>query len=385
MTLPLFPVTSVGSWPRPSWLRTATKRQSADLVELQEQATLLAIKHQEDAGVDIVTDGEQRRDNFSSFMADRLGGMKLMTLAELLDHVEDKAAFEALLNALDVPSFAIRTPTVVDKLTVERPIATADAKFLREHTRKPIKVALPGPYLLSRSTWVKDLSSDAYPTREDLADDIVRLLHDEIRALVEMGVDVIQLDEPVLTELVFTGKAATRTFMCAALAAAAEPEDELKLAVELINRVVEGCTKAAGGATIGLHICRGNWSSKDEVLLAGPYDKLIPHLERMKVDQYVLEYATPRAGSIDALAGLPEKALLGFGAVDPRTDEVEDPKAVVARVREVAEKLGPERIWLNPDCGFATFAERPVNVPKIATEKLRTLVTAAEELRREFA
>ena len=77
MTLPLFPVTSVGSWPRPSWLRTATKRQSADLVELQEQATLLAIKHQEDAGVDIVTDGEQRRDNFSSFMADRLGGMKL--------------------------------------------------------------------------------------------------------------------------------------------------------------------------------------------------------------------------------------------------------------------------------------------------------------------
>lgn len=379
--LPLFPVTTVGSWPRPSWLRTATKRQSKDLAELQDQATLLAIKYQEDAGVDLITDGEQRRDNFFSFMAERLSGMKLLTLAELLDYVEDKAAFEALLNALDVPAFAIKNPTVTGKLQVERPIAVDDARFLREHTRKPIKVALPGPYLLSRSTWVKDLSSEAYPTREDLADDVVQLLRNELLALAELGVDMVQFDEPVLTELVFTGKSATRTFMCAALAAAAEPEDELRFAVELINRVVEGVS-GAGGPIVGLHVCRGNWSSKEEVLLTGSYDALIPHLSKMHVDQFVLEYATPRAGSLEALSALPAGAQLGLGAVDPRTSEVEDPARVVERARTVAELLGPERVFLNPDCGFATFSERPVNEAQIAYRKLCTLTEAARQLRR---
>ena len=375
--LPLFPVSTVGSWPRPRWLREATRRGAPDLAELQDRATLEAIAQQERAGVDVVSDGEQRRDNFYSFVAERLGGMRLLSLADLLDYVEDKAAFESLLGALDVPAFAIKNPTIVDTLTVERPLAIEDARFLREHTTRPIKVALPGPYLLSRSTWVEQLSAEAYPTRESLADDIVAILRAELLALAELGVDVIQLDEPVLTELVFTGKAATRTFMCAALAAAAEPEDELRLAVELVNRVTEGIT----GPTLALHVCRGNWSSNEEVLLQGSYDPLIPHLAQMRVDQFVLEYATPRAGSFAALAGLPPTASLGLGAVDPRTAEVEDPAVVAARAREVADLLGPERVWLNPDCGFATFAERPVNDAETAVRKLQTLSQAARLLR----
>ncbi|MEZ6186152.1 MAG: cobalamin-independent methionine synthase II family protein [Planctomycetota bacterium] len=378
--LPLFPVTTVGSWPRPAWLRTATKRGAADLRELQDQATLLAIKYQEDAGVDLVTDGEQRRDNFFSFVAERVGGMKLLTLAELLDYVEDKAAFEALLSALDVPAFAIKNPTVTGKLQLERSLAVDDARFLRAHTRKPIKVALPGPYLLSRSTWVQGLSAEAYPTREDLAHDVVALLRQELLALAELGVDMVQFDEPVLTELVFTGKSATRTFMCAALAAAAEPEDELRFAVELINRVVEGVS-GAGGPIVGLHVCRGNWSSNEDVLLSGSYDGLLPHLSRMRVDQFVLEYATPRAGRLEALAGLPPGAQLGLGAVDPRTSTVEDPDWIAARARTVAELLGPERVFLNPDCGFATFSERPVNEARVAYQKLCALSAAARALR----
>lgn len=380
MKQPLFPVTTVGSWPRPTWLRTAMKRASSDLPELQRQASLLAIKEQEDAGVDIVTDGEQRRDNFFSFMAGRLEGMTLMTLAELLEYVEDKAAFEALLNALDVPSFAIRNPTVTGKLKVKQSIAVEDAKFLKAHTKKPIKVALPGPYLLSRSAWVQDLSAEFYPTREDLADDVVDILRQELIALIDLGVEVIQFDEPVLTELVFTGKAATRTFMCAALAASAEPEDELNFAVDLINRVIDGLD----GAVIGLHVCRGNWSSNEEVLLQGSYDKLMPTLTRMKVNQFVLEYATPRAGSLEALSALPKSASLGLGAVDPRTDELESVEAVYKKARRVAEILGPERVSLNPDCGFATFAERPVNNRHRAVEKLKVLCEVAERLRAEF-
>jgi 5-methyltetrahydropteroyltriglutamate--homocysteine methyltransferase len=374
---PLFPVTVVGSWPRPSWLLDAMKRGRSDLRSLQDEATLLAIKYQEDAGVDIVSDGEQRRDSFYSFICERLEGIRLMTMADLLEYVEDKAAFETLLNALDVPAFAIKNPTVVGKLSRKEPLVLSDFTFLREHTRKAVKVTLPGPYLLSRSTWVKNLSEAAYPTREALADDFVQILREELRELAAAGVDIVQFDEPVLTELVFAGKSATRTFMCAALAASASPEGELELAVDLINRVVEG----VDGPTLALHVCRGNWSQKEEVLLQGSYEPLIPYFARMRVDQYVLEYATPRAGSLRALQALPATAQIGFGAVNPRTTELETVEEVVSRVNQLAELINPEQIYLNPDCGFGTFADRPVGTFDVAFKKLRTLSRAAEVLR----
>jgi len=379
--LPLFPVTVVGSWPRPPWLLDARKRGAKDLPERIEEATLLALKQQEDAGIDIVADGEQRRDNFCSFIADSIEGMKLLSMADLLEHVEDKAAFETLLSALDVPAFAIRNATVVGKLRATRPLALEDYRFARAHTGKPIKVALPGPYLITRSSWVQKLSGGAYPTREELGNDVVRILRDEVQALAAAGADMIQLDEPVLSELAFAGKSTTHTFMCGALAAQASPEKEFDLAVDLINRVFEGVR----GPVRALHICRGNWSRDEAVLLSGGYAPLIPHLGRMDVDQFVLEYATDRAGPVEALKQLPSRAQVGLGVVNPRTAEVEPPEKIVARVREVASLLGPERIFLNPDCGFGTFADRPVNNAKTAAQKLRSLARAAETLRAEFA
>jgi 5-methyltetrahydropteroyltriglutamate--homocysteine methyltransferase len=300
-----------------------------------------------------------------------------MTMADLLEYVEDKAAFETLLNALDVPAFAIKNPTVVSKLTPKGPLVLDDFKLLREHTRKPVKVTLPGPYLLSRSTWVKNLSDTAYPTREALADDIVHVLRDELQALAAAGADIVQFDEPVLTEIVFAGKSATRTFMCAALAASASPEGELELAVALINRVVDGID----GPIVALHVCRGNWSQKEEVLLEGSYDPLIPYFARMKVHQLVLEYATPRAGTLEALQALPTEVQLGFGAVNPRTIALESPEEVASRVSQLAARIAPERIYLNPDCGFGTFADRPVGTPDVAFKKLCVLSQAAALLR----
>lgn len=378
MALPRFPVTSVGSWPRPDWLLDAMKRKRPNLRELQDQATLLAIKQQEDAGVDLVTDGEQRRDNFYSFLCDKLDGLQLMTMADLLDHVEDKAGFEALLQTLDVPAFAIRNPTVVGKLRAKAPLALDDARFLRAHTKRALKVTLPGPYLLSRSMWVKRLSEAAYPTRAGLIDDLVALLRAELLALVEMGVEMVQFDEPALTELAFAGKSSTRTFMCAALAAQASPESELELAVELINRVVDGVS----GTITAIHVCRGNWSRKEEVLLAGSYDPLMPTFRKMKVKQFVLEYATERAGTLDALRELPPGAQVGLGAVNPRTSEIEPTATIVERARRVAELLDADRVFLNPDCGFGTFAERPVNSAAVAEQKLAALAQAAQLLRR---
>ena len=378
---PLYPVTVVGSWPRPSWLLDAMKRKRPELHALQDDATLLAIKYQEDAGVDIVSDGEQRRDNFYSFICDRVDGIRLMSMAELLEYVEDKAAFENLLRALDVPAFAIKNPTVVGKLKPRGSLVLDDFRFLREHTRKPIKVTLPGPYLLNRSTWVKGLSEAPYPTRETLADDVVGILRAELRALAEAGADMVQFDEPVLTELVFAGKSATRTFMCAALAASASPEGELEFAVDLINRVVEGIQ----GPVLAVHVCRGNWSQKEDILLQGPYDPLMPYFSRMKVHQLVLEYATPRAGSPEPLRQLPPAMQIGYGSVNPRTSDVESPDEIAARVRRVADVVGPERVFLNPDCGFGTFADRPVATPDIAFRKLCALSRAAEQLRRDAA
>jgi 5-methyltetrahydropteroyltriglutamate--homocysteine methyltransferase len=375
--IPAFPVSVVGSWPRPRWLLDAMRKKSADLPALRDRATLLAIEQQERAGVDVISDGEQRRDNFYSFLSEKLAGVTLMTMADLLDHVEDKAAFEGLLQALDVPAFAIKNPTLTGKLARRGSLAADDAVFLRAHTSLPCKVTLPGPYLLSRSMWVKGLSAAAYPTREGLCDDLVAILRAELLDLRALGVEIVQFDEPVLSELVFAGKAATRTFMCAALAAAADPAAELRLAVELINRVTAGID----GVRTAVHVCRGNWSRNEDVLLAGDYAPLLPHLARMRVDQFVLEYATPRAGSETLLAQLPATAEIGFGAVNPRTEADEDPAAVGARVGALAELLGPGRIWLNPDCGFGTFADRPVATDEVAMAKCRILATAAQQLR----
>jgi 5-methyltetrahydropteroyltriglutamate--homocysteine methyltransferase len=376
--LPLFPVSVVGSWPRPSWLLEATRKRAPDLGLLRDQAAAQAIADQVESGVDVPSDGEQRRDNFYSFLCEHLAGLRLMSMAELLDYVEDKAAFEGLLRALDVPAFAIKNPTVVGPLARREALVADDLAFARRHTDRPLKATLPGPYLLSRSIWVKALSESAYPTREALVEDLVRILREEVAELLSRGVHFVQFDEPVLSELVFAGKSATRTFMCAALAAKASPEAELELAVDLINRVCAGFT----GTVFGVHVCRGNWSTQEEVLLSGSYAALMPTLARMRVDQLVLEYATERAGPLEVLRDLPEGVSIGLGAVNPRTEELERPEEVAARVRELLRFLPAERVWLNPDCGFGTFAERPVASRDLARRKVAVLSEAALLLRR---
>ena len=376
--LPLLPVTTVGSWPRPPELLRAqrlkqTGRLSAEEFERQaDVAVLEVVRLQEKAGVDIVTDGEQRRDNFYSFVAEKLAGTQLMTLLEMLDIVEDKASFERVLQTLDVPAYSMRNPTCIGRIERRQPLAVDELRFLKRHTDKPVKIPLPGPYLLTRAMFVQEVTRQIYPSKEDLAEDVVRVLRDEIAELVAEGVDFIQLDEPVLTELVFT-QGQTRTFMCAALATRNDPTEELKFAVALINRVLEGVAEVR----TGLHICRGNWSQNESTLLRGSYHPLAPYLERLHVQQLVLEYATERAGSLLPFAGKE----LGLGVVNPRTETIESPETISAAIEQALQLYPADRVFLNPDCGFGTFSNRPVNSSEIAYEKLRAIVDAAQAWR----
>lgn len=390
--LPLFLVTTVGSWPRSSELLRAQRQKqrgaisAEDFERVADDAVLEVLRQQEDAGVDIVTDGEQRRDNFYSFVAEKLDGVRLMTLAEMLDIVEDKAGFERILQTLDVPAFAIKNPTCVGRIERREPLALDEYLFLRRHTDRPIKVPLPGPYLLTRAMWVKEATRAVYPTKEELAEDVVSILLEEIRELRDAGADFIQFDEPVLTELVFT-QGQTRTFMCAALAARNDPAEELEFAVGLINRVMDGVYQENNGTRLGLHICRGNWSRQEDVLLKGSYHPLAPYLEQLNVQQLVLEFATPRAGELGALLSsnaIQEDEELGLGVINPRTEEIEPVDAVVSRVEEALQYLPPERIFLNPDCGFGTFSSRPMNSTQIIERKLETMARAAAVLRDRY-
>lgn len=132
---------------------------------------------------------------------------------------------------------------------------------------------------------------------------------------------------------------------------------------------------------LALHVCRGNWSKREDVMITGDYQPLVNCFRDMHCRQFVLEYCTPRAGELAVIGrALPDREI-GLGVVNPRTDEAESPESIVARGREALEFWKPEQIMLNPDCGFACFANRGVNVEEMAAAKLRSMAEAARRLR----
>lgn len=214
-----FPVTQVGSWPRSSELLAALRDKRAGRISTEEFSLLAneevrrCVELQHKSGVDFVVDGELRRDSFYSFVAEKIDGTRLMSLAELLDTVEDKAAFEEMLQTLDAPAFSILNPTCVGKLRRREPLALDELLYLRTLTDRPVKITLPGPYLLTRAMWVTAFSNDAYGDKPVMADDIVGILREELEDLVQAGAEFVQFDEPVLTEVVHSSDSKRRTFM----------------------------------------------------------------------------------------------------------------------------------------------------------------------------
>ncbi|AFC30574.1 5-methyltetrahydropteroyltriglutamate-- homocysteine methyltransferase [Paenibacillus mucilaginosus 3016] len=388
--LPLFPTSLIGSMPRSKALLSALRMmrrgmiESSDFNQLIEAETLKVVKLQEDLGIDIITSGELGRDNYVSFVSDKIGGVQMMSMSEMLDYMDDKKAFEDMLTALDVPAVSIKNAICVGKLQYNGGIVADELLNLKKFTDKPVKITLPGPYLLTRSMWLPNLSGKVYGSKEELGQDVIRILKEEIDNLVSIGVDVIQFDEPVLTEVVFTeGK--PRSFMCAALSERKDPKEELEFAGSLIGQIMEHIDRTKTVAS--LHVCRGNWSKNESTLLTGPYTPLLELLAKVNPDLLTLEFSTPRAGELNSLLADPrivEHTALGLGVINPRTDEIETVDPIVSRVEEAMTYLPMGRLWLNPDCGFATFSNSPVNVLETISGKIRSLTEAASILRSKY-
>lgn len=390
MKTSLFNTALIGSMPRGKEILMARRKLSAGLIDnasyekLIDEKTKEVVRLQEDLDVDIITSGEIDRDNYVSFISEKLGGVSQMSMAEMLDYVDDKREFENILNTLDVPASSIKNAICTGKLEYKGDIVASELQKLKSFTNRPVKITMPGPYLVTRSMWLANVSSNYYDSKEDLGEDVIKIFKKEITKLQEIGVDVIQFDEPVLTEIVFT-EGRPRTFMCASLSQRKDPTEELEFATHLIKSVMECIDKDKSIAS--MHVCRGNWSKDESILLTGAYTPLIDLFANINADLLSLEFSTPRAGEIKSLLAderLRNKIILGLGVLNPRFDEKEDVDVIYNRAKEALAFIDKENLWLNPDCGFATFSNRPVNEYENIRAKVGAMIKARDRLRAEY-
>jgi 5-methyltetrahydropteroyltriglutamate--homocysteine methyltransferase len=353
-SLPLFPTAVVGSLPRPQYVKdllAAGSRTSAGSdptwQRRMDDAVRFAIGMQEQAGIDIISDGEWRRETYVDVVAEIMNGFEWVK--------RDTFAYHQV---------------VTRRMTPRRPgVVAEEARFLRQNTSRHVKVCLPSPYLIGQRMWVQERSAGAYPTREEFCEALVPVLRGELLAIREVGVDVIQLDEPHLCVLV--DPQVRGTF--------ADPEGEMARATDWINRIVEGVE----GVNLAVHLCRRNWGRRGWGAEGG-YEPILPYLKRMKVGRLLLEYSIPVAGDFSVLRQLPVGMKVGLGCVDVRFAEVEPPEQIAARVEKALEHIGADRLSLNPDCGFAPGKDHDTPLEE-AYAKLKNLTQAARLLRERLA
>lgn len=375
-----FTTTVVGSFPRSRELIDATRKRSkgelgqAEYSTLIEGATKSIVSQEEEAGLDVITDGEQRRSSFVSFVGEKIPGFKVMHITQL-----NPDAMEVLRrNKVQLTYMrAVVTEELGDAV-----IARDEFEAARKYSGKPFKVTLPAPYLVMWESWHSKLSRDAYPSPEDFAFAYAKLLRNEVLRLKDAGVSFIQIDEPMLGDLTEAGDKPDRyrrTFNELYGQEYRGFKEELKLAVDLINEV----TKGVSGVRLGVHMDR--WPNKDSPYFDLGYERFLPELLETKTNQFVLEYTTPGTGDPAKLVKeFPPGMEIGLGVISVQDYEVETAATVVTRVKRVVDAIEPERIWLNPDCGFAPgmFRAFPVDV---AFAKLKAMTEAAEMLRKEYA
>jgi 5-methyltetrahydropteroyltriglutamate--homocysteine methyltransferase len=329
----LLPTTVVGSYPVPEWLEHLKtdyyqRRISAQhLNEIHEVAIKAALKDQELTGLDIVSDGELRRDNDIDYLLTRIPGVEI--------------GHRAKTDYYDYHDAALTRP-LPEPQGVGLGLA-ADFAFTREQTRWPIKFSFTGPFSLSRR-----IRDGAYADPADLVRALARWLNAEAHALVAAGADLLQIDEPFL---------------------AGYPE-AVDLAIEAVNIVTEGVS-----ASWALHVCYGNRYARP--LWEGHYDFLFPAVLAANIDQLVLEFARKGPGDLRLFRQHSWDRRVGLGVIDVKTAEVETPDVVASRIRQALEFVPADRLVINPDCGLRHL---PADA---ARAKLRAMVAGAAQVRKE--
>jgi 5-methyltetrahydropteroyltriglutamate--homocysteine methyltransferase len=339
----LFPTTLVGSYPQPEWLidrarlagrfpprvraRELWRVADAHLGEAQDDATLLAIRAQEDAGLDVVTDGEIRRESYSNRFATALDGVDV-----------DRPGV-----ALDRSGHPNPVPRIVGPIRRRHPVQVEDVRFLRAHTAKPIKVTVPGPFTMSQQA-----QNDYYPSDEAAAMDYAAAVNEEIADLFTAGADVVQIDEPYMQ---------------------ARPDKARAFGLRALDRALAGIA-----GTTAIHICFGYAA----IIHQRPSGySFLPELAASAVEQISIETAQSRL-DCSVLATLEGKQIM-VGCLDLSDMTVETPETVVARIRRALPYVRAENVVLAPDCGMK-YLPRPV-----AFAKLRAMVEGARLLRAELS
>lgn len=213
-----FSTTLIGSMPR-SWELLKLKEKSIeDKTYLNEYRKKLfseteeVIHMLEDTGIDVVISGELSRDNYMSYVAEHVPGIKLMTMEDIKSITGNTEEFNKSLEEMDAADNSMNSPVCIDKISTDVELNTEEVNMIRNITDKPFKMTLPSPYLLTRSMWLKEITGKVYTDRKELGNDIVKLLINEIRRLVKVGAKIIQIDEPILSEVVFTRKKGDNSF-----------------------------------------------------------------------------------------------------------------------------------------------------------------------------
>ncbi len=344
----------VGSLPRPLMVREMLPDtpgpESAEAARSPQMdaAVRYAIAVQEQAGLDLVSDGEWRRHAYTHIVADIATGFSVDLRTE--PH-----------------RWGI---SVTEPMDVVKPgLIAEEARFLVEATDRMTKVCVPSPYLLGVRLWERDVSSKAYPTRDSFIEALVPILRDELLSLQDTGVTVVQIDEPHLCVLVDPEYRDSFD----------DPQYEMDLAADKINEMIAGIDKVQ----TALHLCRRNYGRRGWGAEGG-YEPIIDTMKRIGVDQYVMEFSIPVAGDVAILQQLPEDKLIGLGAVECRFQKIDTTEEIVGRVEEAMKHVDANRLSINPDCGFSPGLGGNMQLEE-PYQKLSNEAAAARELRKRYA
>ena len=349
----LFPASVVGSMPRSTFVQDLINDKPPLSPERYESEMDAAIRYivavQEHAGLDVVTDGEWRRKSYIGVIAELAHG------------------FELGYNPHDGRPWTV----VVDKLSPKSPgFIAQEIAFLKRITSRQIKATLPAPALLGERMWHPEKSAKAYPKRDDFVRDCVPILRRELELIREAGADIMQIDDPHLC--LFVDPAVRAHY--------ANPDLAADFSVDMVNAVMDG----SKGAKLAVHLCRRAGARvRGEAQFQGGYDPIINQLNRLKAHHLTMEFTTPGAGDMAVFKKLREDFEIGLGCVSVTPGQIDSAETIVARVKQATEFLAPERIVLNPDCGFAPGSGAAVSIDE-AYRKLCNEVAAAELLRAEF-